>query len=152
MVQFSSKRLQPAVYWFLLAILLLGAAFRFSMLSSIPGALSEDEASTGYDAFSILKTGRCQYGEHLPVFARSFGDYEEALYRYFTVPSIAVFGLNEFGTRFPAAVIGLLTILLMFWLTRELTGDGRLALLAALLLAPSARGTFSSAGWPGEQS
>ena len=71
---------------FLIGILLVAALLRIPYLSSYPVGFHADEASMGYDAYSLLKTGRDQYGEFLPLHTRSFGDYDEALYRYFAVP------------------------------------------------------------------
>lgn len=71
----------------LAAILLLAALLRVPFLSSVPNGFYSVEASTGYDAYSILQTGKDQYGEFLPLFMRSFGDYVEASYRYVMSPS-----------------------------------------------------------------
>jgi 4-amino-4-deoxy-L-arabinose transferase-like glycosyltransferase len=118
----------------LAAILLLGLALRLVNLSRLPLGFFCDEASTGYDAWSLLQTGRDQYGAFLPLFARSLGDYNEALYRYLTVPSVALFGLNEFATRLPAAIVGALTILPFYGFVRRCFGR-EAALAAAFLLA-----------------
>ncbi len=120
----------------LFAILLLACLLRVSFLATIPNGFHADEASTGYDAFSILKTSRDQYGDLLPLFARSFGDYNETLYRYTAVPFISIFGLNEFATRLPAALAGILTVWVLYTLTTELFNP-RVALVVALLLAIS---------------
>ncbi len=120
----------------LAAILLLAALLRVPFLSSIPNGFYSDEASTGYDAYSILQTGRDQYGEFLPLLTRSFGDYVEASYRYVAIPFIAVFGLNEFSTRLPSAVAGILTIGALYWLVR-ICFNTQTALIASLLLAIS---------------
>lgn len=120
----------------LFGIVLLAALLRAPLLSSIPNGFYSDEASTGYDAYSILKTGRDQYGEFLPLFARSFGDYVESLYRFLAAPFVGVLGLNEFATRLPAALAGVLTVWIFYGLVRELSGRGT-ARAAALLLAIS---------------
>ncbi len=117
-------------------LLLLAAVLRILFLSDIPNGFTTDEASTGYDAYSILATGRDQHGEFLPFFAQSFGDYNESLYRFITVPSIAVFGLNEFATRLPAALAGVLTVWIVYLLGKT-WHDEHLAWNAALLLAIS---------------
>jgi len=106
----------------LLAILVLAAGLRLIALGSNPPGLFSDEASTGYDAFCLLQTGRDQYGEFLPLFARSFGDFNEALYRYLTVPWVWAFGLTEQAVRTPAALIGTLTTGMVFLLCRPLFG------------------------------
>lgn len=120
----------------LAAILILAALFRLPLLSEVPPGFYVDEASTGYDAYSILLTGKDQYGEFMPVFARTFGAYNESLYRFLAVIPIWLFGLNEFAVRLPAAIAGILTVAALYSLAKELF-DERIALLAALLLTIS---------------
>jgi len=126
-------------YWLLIFALLLGAFLRLYQLGALPGALTWDEASLGYNAFSILKTGRDEYGKLLPIIFKSFGDYKPGLYVYLAIPSIAIFGLTEFAVRLPSVVFGLLAILGVFLLVKELYLDKKnnhlLASLSALFLA-----------------
>ncbi|MCJ7740040.1 hypothetical protein MUP32_01830, partial [Candidatus Microgenomates bacterium] len=60
----------------LMAIFLLAFILRFWQLGSVPQSLDWDEASLGYNAYSIMKTGRDEYGSFLPLSIRSFGDYK----------------------------------------------------------------------------
>ena len=117
-------------------MLALALAIRTFDLGGIPAGFYCDEASTGYDAWSLLKTGKDQYGEPFPLFARSFGDYNESTYRVLTIPFVAAVGLNETAVRLPAALAGTLTVGLLFLVVRRLL-DRRTAMLAALLLAIS---------------
>lgn len=111
----------------LLTIIALGFGLRFFLLDKRPLGFTWDEAALGYNAYSLLKTGRDEYGKILPIVLKSFGDYKPGLYAYYTVPSIAVLGLNEFATRFPSAIFGTLLIIVVYLLTRNV--------FAALLLA-----------------
>jgi 4-amino-4-deoxy-L-arabinose transferase-like glycosyltransferase len=120
----------------LLIILCSGLFIRFYKLGENPAGLFRDEASTGYDAYSIMLTGRDQHGAFLPLFARSFGDYNESLYRFLVVPSVLCFGLTEFAVRFPAAIIGLLTVLIFYFLSRMLFEE-KIALVTTFLLMVS---------------
>ncbi len=106
----------------LLIILIFFLAFvlRFWQLGSNPSSLDWDEASLGYNAFSILKTGRDEYGNLLPLSIQSFGDYKPPLYTYLTVIPVAIFGLNEFSVRFVSALFGFLTIIVGYLLIKEL--------------------------------
>jgi len=125
----------------LLFVLALAFLLRFYNLGANPPSLDWDEASLGWNAYSILKTGSDEYGNRFPVSIRSFNDYKPPLYVYTTIPSIAIFGLNEFSVRLPSAIFGILTILLTYFLVVELTRFGKikanykLALLAAFFLA-----------------
>lgn len=106
----------------LLAVIVLAAfVLRTYKVTSIPPSLSWDEVSIGYNAYSILKTGKDEHGKFLPVDAFiAYGDYKPPLAVYATVPFIAVFGLNELSVRLPSAVAGTLTVLLTYYLVVEL--------------------------------
>jgi len=104
----------------LAAIFLLALAIRTVNLGNHPPGLTWDEAGLGYNAYSILKTGRDEHGIFMPLIFKSFGDYKPGIYVYLTVPSIAVFGLTEFAVRFPSALAGTLTVLFTYFLAKEL--------------------------------
>ena len=140
--------MKNAYHYFLLGILLLAAVLRFFALGTVPPSPDWDESSLGYNAYSILKTGKDEYGKFLPVVLRSFDDYKPALYVYFTIPSIIVFGLNTFAVRLPSALFGIFTVFLTYLFVKELFGKeltvrGKqisteyLAFLSAFLLAIS---------------
>ena len=75
-------------------IVLLAIFLRFYQLGKNPPHLNWDEAALGYNAYSLLSTGRDEYGKSFPLSFRSFDDYKPPLYVYLTIPSVAVFGLN----------------------------------------------------------
>ena len=104
----------------LVLVLILGAFLRLWQISAVPNGLTWDEAAIGYNAYSILKTGRDEHGAFLPVIFKSFGDYKPGAYIYLTVPSIALFGLSEFAVRFPSAIFGILGILGIYLLVNIL--------------------------------
>jgi len=125
---------------FLLAfILLLGIGIRFYQLGKIPSSLNRDEAAIGYNAFSILKTGRDEWGEKLPLSFKSFGDFKSPFYIYLTVLPVAFFGLTEWSVRFWAALAGVLTVFISYFLTKELFNSKKKTypLSVALLMAVS---------------
>ncbi len=104
----------------LILALLIGSFLRLYQLSNVPNGLTWDEAAIGYNAYSILKTGRDEHGAFLPIIFKSFGDYKPGAYIYLTVPSVAIFGLNEFAVRFPSALFGILSIFGIYLLLKEL--------------------------------
>ncbi|MBI4130368.1 hypothetical protein HY468_03565 [Candidatus Roizmanbacteria bacterium] len=109
----------------LLGVLLLAGFLRLYQLSSNPPGLTWDEASLGYNAYSILKTGKDEYGNVFPLSIRSFDDYKPPVYVYFSVPFIALFGLNEFSVRFLSALAGWATVLATYFLVYELITSWR---------------------------
>lgn len=140
--------------FFLFLIILLSFALRIAYLSKYPSGFSLDEISQGYTAYSILKTGKDEWGVIFPLAPRAFGDFRSPLYTYLTIPFVAVFGLNEFSVRFPSVVFGTLAVLSVYLLVKEFFRDNKksedLALLSSLFLAISpwhislSRGAFEA--------
>lgn len=120
----------------LACIVALGFLARVVFLTQFPAGFTADEASQAYDAYSILKTGKDGWGEFMPLFPRSLGDYKSPLYMYLSIPSVAIFGLNAFAARLPAVILGTLTIVVLFFLARSFF-ESKVALFSALLLAIS---------------
>jgi len=122
--------------WALAAVLTLAAALRLFRLGQLPNGFSPDEASYGYNGYSFLHTGRDRFGEWLPLFADNFGDLIATSYMWLTVPSIALFGLDEFSVRLPAALVGIATVWIIYKLGAEVY-DTWTGVLAAFFLAIS---------------
>lgn len=121
----------------LILIVIVASILRLWQLGNVPSSPDWDEVALGYNAYSILQTGRDEYGKFLPIVLRSFDDYKPALYTYLTMPSIGLFGLNVVAVRLPSVIFGILTVLATFFLVRELFKKDTIALLAAFLLAIS---------------
>lgn len=125
--------------FFLSLITILSFSLRFINIDKSPPGFLWDEASFGYNAYSILKTGKDEYGQPFPLLFKAFGEYKQGVYVYLTVPFIAILGLNETAVRFPLIIIGSLIPLLGYFLARELTGKNqqKIPVILALLLAIS---------------
>ena len=122
-------------YILLTIIILLGLTLRLYHLDTRPVGFTWDEAALGYNAYSLLKTGKDEYGKILPVVFKSFGDYKPGLYIYLTVPMVKIFGLNEFSTRLPSAILGTLLIVVIYLLVCKLFVTCHLSLVTSLMLA-----------------
>lgn len=130
--------------WIVFAgIILIAAALRFWNLGSAPDGFHADEADYGYNAYSILKTGKDEYGKPFPLIYRSFGDYKGAVYAYLTIPFVAV-GLNEWAVRAPSALFGVLFIILTFAFVYRISKSYRLAFLSMVMAAMSPLGILLS--------
>lgn len=125
--------------YLVILVVLLALFLRIFELGKYPTGLLWDEAALGYNAYSILKTGRDEYGQFLPLIFKSFGDHKPGFYIYLTIPSVAIFGLNELAVRLPSAVFGALSVLALYFLIKEALGGlakkSALPLIAAILLA-----------------
>ncbi|MBI2614067.1 MAG: glycosyltransferase family 39 protein [Candidatus Levybacteria bacterium] len=125
------------VVFIFLAVLLVASVFRLYELIDIPPGVNRDEASIGYTAYSILHTGKDEYGKLFPLSFQSFGDWKLPLYIYTVVPFVSVFGLSELAVRLPSAIIGILSVALTFYLVKILFKNNLLALIAMFLAAVS---------------
>lgn len=121
----------------LIFIFILALTLRLVFVTKVPPAINWDEASLGVNAYSILKTGKDEWGRVMPVTFEAFGDYKLPGYVYTAVPFIAVFGLSEFAVRLPSVLFGSLSVIFLYLLVFELTKDKKWAYLSAILLAIS---------------
>ena len=129
------------IYILLFIIIIFASILRLWQLGHIPPSPDWDEVALGYNAYSIMHTGRDEFGKLLPVVLRSFDDYKPALYAYLTIPTIFLFGLSVFAVRLPSALFGIISVVAVFYLVRQLFEHYKykdyLALLASFLFAVS---------------
>src|SRR3989338_9130057 len=98
----------------LLAVLILASLVRFWDLNKIPNGLHWDEMDTGYQAYSLFKTGRDYYGNILPLFPHSQADYRTPVFIYANVPIAAILDLNAFSVRVWSVILGVISVFLIF--------------------------------------
>lgn len=121
----------------LVLILVVAVFFRFFHLTSSPPGLNWDEVSIGYNAYSILKTGRDEWGELMPVSFKAFGEHKLPGMIYASVPGIALFGTTDLGVRVTPALIGVLAVFMLYLLAQKLLDSAKLGIIAAGLMAVS---------------
>jgi 4-amino-4-deoxy-L-arabinose transferase-like glycosyltransferase len=118
----------------LILIFVLAFAIRIYHANSYP-TLLWDEASLGYNAFSIIHTAKDEYGKLLPLIFKSFGDYKPGLYVYLAIPFIKILGLTTLAVRLPSIIIGSLTPIILYLLIKEISPKSKkIALISALVL------------------
>lgn len=132
-IKFSANHL------LLLLIIAFASFLYFYKLGEVPNSLSDDEATVGYNAFSILKTGKDEFGKTFPIAFRFFGAYTPPLYVYLVVGLVKLFGLNAVSLRVLSGVASLVGI----WVTYSFAKKLKIfrfdltALLAAFVFAIS---------------
>lgn len=99
--------------------LILALVLRLWQLNNFPPSLNWDEVSLGYNAYSILHTGKDEWGKFLPVSFRAYGDYKLPAFVYLDVPFISIFGLNQWGVRIPSAFLGVGTVIFIFFFLKR---------------------------------
>lgn len=132
---------KKTIFILLVLIIIFGSFLRLWKLGEVPPSPDWDEVALGYNAYSILHTGRDEYAKFMPVVLRSFDDYKPALYAYLIIPFIVTFDLTVFAVRFPSALFGILSIIAVFFLIREFFESykykDRLSIWGAFLFAIS---------------
>jgi len=131
--------------WAILGIVVLGFLLRVVAISHYPAGFTPDEASLGFDAYSLLKTGNDQWGRVAPLFLESFGDFKPPLYSYILIPIVWLLGLTKEAVRLPSVLFGTGAIYAIYLLTKELVNK-RTALLASFLLSVSSWHIMMSRG------
>lgn len=127
----------------LFAIILLAAFFRLYLLNSVPPSASLDEASIGWNAYSILLTGKDEYGNSFPFLLRAYDDFRPALYVYLVAPFVKLFDLSVLSVRLPSVILSILTVISVYFLVKELFRNQKvlnpehLALVSTFLLSIS---------------
>ncbi|MGB9911228.1 MAG: ArnT family glycosyltransferase [Microgenomates group bacterium] len=104
---------------FLILIFILAFGVRIWDIGNHPTFIS-DEASIGYNAWSILKTGKDEWGIFLPLNFKAFGEYKLPVYIYTATPFLGIFGLNETAVRLPSVIFGVLSVLIVIFLAKEI--------------------------------
>lgn len=112
-----------------------GIVVRFTGLGKSPASLGFDEAALGYNAYSLLKTGKDEYGNLLPLSLRSFNDFKPALYSYLTIPFIYFGGLNDATTRMVSATAGMVSLIFLFLFLKKFIRNQSLLLLVFAILS-----------------
>jgi len=122
-------------YFLLIAILLFGFFIRIIDIEINPPGLFSDEASIGYNAYSILKKGIDEHGRSFPIFFEAFGDYRTPIPIYSQIPAIGLFGLNIFSIRLTSVIFSLINIILITLIAKNLTNSNNAGIIAGLFMA-----------------
>lgn len=114
-------------------LIVIGILIRSISITSYPSGLNVDEASSGYEAFSIMNYGIDRNGHSFPVFLEAWGSGQNALYSYLMIPFIKVLGLNLLSTRLPMVIISCISLFVWYYLLSKIK-DKKFALFGLLFL------------------
>lgn len=129
---------------FLMAVVFLSLFLRIYKISNNPPSLNWDEVSHGFNAYSVLRTGRDEWGKRFPLIFQAYGDYKLPLYIYLTVIPVKLLGLNPLSVRLVSILSGVGLTMVAYFLTKKLTKNSLAANLAAFLVAVSPWSFFLS--------
>lgn len=120
---------------FLFFIFMIGSFVRLFAIGKFPNALNVDEASSGYDAFSLMKWGIDRGGNSYPVYLYAWGSGQSVLYSYLMIPVIAVTGLTEYGIRLPMAITGVISLYVFYYLIKNIFDNKKYGIIATAFFA-----------------
>jgi 4-amino-4-deoxy-L-arabinose transferase-like glycosyltransferase len=118
-------------------VLILFLTTRVYRIAQIPQSLYWDEASIGYNAFAVATDLKDEWGEKLPLHFRAFGEFKLPVYIYTVAVFVKAIGLNEYAVRLPAVLYSLGTLIVVYLLTKKITGGEGVAILASFILSVS---------------
>ena len=118
-------------------IVLISLFFNLNKAGIAPPCYNSDEASIAYNAYSIFKTGKDEYGNSFPLRFKAFGENKLPVMVYLVAPFVGIFGMSEGVSRIPNTIIAALLPIAVFFLAKELFKKSSIALLSALLTATS---------------
>ncbi len=114
-------------------IMVMAACLRLIGLSAYPDGTYTDEAYGAYNAWGMLTEGIDDRGYSFPVYFVAWGSGMSALYLYLGMFMFKLFGVSILAYRIPQAFFGIVSILALYYICKELFNQ-RFALLAALAL------------------
>lgn len=124
--------------WLLgLLFLGMGVFWRIWQLNEVPNGLNRDEIVMGYDAYSLLMTGRDQWGAVWPFFFRGLDGYQPGIFPYTTLVWVTLLGPIDWAIRLTPFFYGTLTLITTFFLARRIFNSSPIGLIALFLLAIS---------------
>jgi len=111
------KKFQKVI---LIIIVFVAFILRFYELDQVPPGLHADGASQGFNAFSLLKTGKDMYGKSFPILFRASGSYQPPIYTYLTIIPTVIFGNSIFTVKVVSVISGVGLVLLTYFLISKL--------------------------------
>lgn len=100
-------------------IMLLAVVLRFCKLGEIPEGINQDEAFTGYDAFSLLMFGADSWGIKSPVYLLGWGSGTSVLYALLVKVCFYVFGVSVWALRLPQAIMGVISCCVFYLILKQ---------------------------------
>lgn len=132
----NNEKLKKYIFRILvIVIFIVGVFVRVYGIDKMPNALNVDEASSGYDAFSIMKYGVDRNGNSYPVVLYAWGSGQSVLYSLISIPFIAMFGLTEFSMRIAMAIIGSISLIAIYFLLKNILDDKKIAIIGMAFFA-----------------
>ena len=102
--------------------------------NGLPYAYNDNQLISQHDVYNLM------YDTDINPRVTKENLWREQPWTYFYLEAISfkLFGVNAFSARFPFALIGIFTIIFMYYFSKKITNNEKTAMLSTLLLATSA--------------
>jgi len=124
-------------FFILTIITFIGLFLHFYKIDKVPPCINADEAAFAYNSYSILKTGKDEFGTPFPLRFKSFSDYKMPVLVYLNVPFIFFFGLDTLSIKLINAFFLFLFPSVIYFFTFYLFKNKAVGILSSLLLVLS---------------
>ena len=98
--------------------------------------LNSDEASVGYEAFSLINNGVDRNGVSWPLYMIAWGSGQSAFYTYLVIPFVYLFGLCRNSVVLPMSIISSITIVVLSNFFRNVFKEKGLIGLVLFIMMP----------------
>lgn len=132
LLKLLKKMRNKLIFAFVLFLFLVSRIYK---ITEIPASVYWDEASIGYNAYSIATDLKDEWGEKLPLHFRAFGEFKLPVYIYTVAIFVKAIGLNDYAVRLPAVFYSLGTLIVVYLLTKKITNKEWVAILASFILS-----------------
>ena len=143
-INFTNIHLTPSTV-FLVLFMLIGIFARLCQFGYMPGDINQDEAFSGYEAYSLLHYGIDSAGYRFPVYLTTWGSGMSALNTYLIIPFMALFGPKIWVIRLPQVIVACLSLWVVYLITKRILNQT--AALCALFLLAIAPWHITMARW-----
>lgn len=118
-----------------LIIFLLLSAFIIRLFPTDFPKFTTDEARIAARGYTLMKTGKDEFGRNFPLVFNSLEDYQLPVVSYITAIGELIFGKSEFGARIPFILIGTLLVLLTYKIAKSFSQDSFIWYISAFVVA-----------------
>lgn len=119
----------------IVAVAISVAALYLYRIGTDPPGLYADEASIGYNAWTIAHFGTDQYGNHFPLFFTDFGDYKGPVATYLVAPLMWIFASGAAVVRLPSVLAGIAIALIAGRIAMVRSGSRFVAVVSIVFAA-----------------
>lgn len=130
------KKIEKYQKYLFLILVLLGIAVRIYEFPTAIREMNSDEIMTAVNAVSIAQTGKDIGGISFPVYLQGWGG-QSVILLYLMVISVKILGNTLLAVRLPMLIVSILGMIICYDLTKRITKNKTIGLIALGLVAIS---------------